>query len=65
MFNIITSPSKLKDYDNVKRHASRIATFNFLLVLALLLATIENPQHLSFVSLWQKTLGKKMGSNIS
>jgi hypothetical protein len=51
MFNIITSPSKLKDYDNVKRHASRIATFNFLLVLALLLATIENPQHLSFVSL--------------
>jgi hypothetical protein len=52
MFNIIiTSPSKLKDCNNVKGYASRIVTFNFLSIVALLLATIENPQHVSLFSL--------------
>jgi len=41
-YNIITSPSKLKDCNNMKGYASRIATFNLVSILALLLATIEN-----------------------
>jgi hypothetical protein len=49
--NVITSPSESDGFNNVKGYASGIVIFNFLPVLALLPAIIENPQHLSLANL--------------
>jgi hypothetical protein len=49
--NVITSPSESDGFNNVKGYASGIVIFNFLPVLALLPAIIENPEHLSLANL--------------